>query len=48
MKKEKPTPHDDSDIPELIYGEEEEEPPIFPMIGIIVLILVSTIMFLSQ
>ena len=45
MKKEKPTPHDDSDIPELIYGEEEES-PIFAMIGMVLLIAVSIMMFL--
>ena len=46
MKKEKPTPRDDSDIPELIYGEEEEESPIFAMIGMILLIVAGTMMFL--
>ena len=46
MKKEKPTPHDNSDIPELIYGEEEES-PVFAIIGVILLLLVSIIMFLS-
>ena len=46
MKKEKPTPHDNSDIPGLIYGEEEES-PIFAMIGMILLIVVGIIMFLS-
>lgn len=45
MKEEKPTPHDDSDIPELIYGEEEES-PIFAMIGMILLIVVAILMFL--
>jgi len=45
MKKEKPTPHDDSGIPELIYGEEEES-PIFAMIGMILLIVAGTMMFL--
>lgn len=45
MKKEKPTPHDDSDIPELIYNEEEES-PIFAIIGMILLIAVSIMMFL--
>lgn len=45
MKKEKPTPHDDSGIPELIYGEEES--PIFAMTGMVLLIVVGIIMFLS-